>query len=185
MGVDEHVAGLAGEAERPTLHGAVDDHAATDPGAQGDEHAGGRPGGGAQRVLGQGGAVGVVVHDDRPCQARRERADQVEVDHARQVGGEAQHPAPVDETGGADADGARSAGARRRELVVEGDHHTGDGLDDGGVDTGAAPRRVDPAGRDRSAGGCRARRHAEHLGPPEVDAHHGRDRVAHDGGPAQ
>ena len=63
VGVDDHVAGLAGEAVGPALQPAADHEAAADAGAQGDQHHVGGAAAGTERPLGLGGAGGVVVDD--------------------------------------------------------------------------------------------------------------------------
>jgi hypothetical protein len=97
--VDDHVADLPGEAVGPPYEQAVDDEAAADPGAEGDEESGVRAGGGAQLVLGPRRARGVVVGPHREAQRLGQARPEGQLHDPGQVGREAQGAVPVDQPG--------------------------------------------------------------------------------------
>ena len=89
--VDDHVAGLAGEAVGAALEPAGGDLSPADPGAEGHEDGFGRPLRRASLVLGPHGAGRVVLDDDRHAEALLELVPEGEVDHAGEVRTDRQH----------------------------------------------------------------------------------------------
>ena len=104
VGVDDHVAELAGEAVDPVAHGAADDGGAADARAEGDEEGVVDPPGGADLLLGPRGRGGVVLDGDGPARALGQPSREVVAVEAREVRAGPQHAGAVDQAGDADPD---------------------------------------------------------------------------------
>jgi hypothetical protein len=158
--VDHHVARLAAESVRPAHQLAFDDGARPDAGAERDQHRIPDPPGGAGHVLAPGGAGGVVVDPDREAQAGLQLVAHPHAEQAGQVGSDPQDPAPVDQTGDADAD--------RADLLVlaQRAHDVRDGVEHRHGPVGSRyPRLV-----DHRRGVVGVERDTQHLRATGVDA---------------
>ncbi len=158
----------------PTCTAPVDNEAPADPGPQRDHHDVTEAAGRSQAVLGQHGEVGVVLDQERAT--GQPGADQLVPVHAlglRQVGGEAQPAPAVDHARGTHTD--RALARRRpprwwqRVWRCEVGDHLGHGRGHVAADDGPGPGGGGDSGLGDDVVG-RAERHAEDLGPADVDA---------------
>ena len=164
--VEDDVPYLSRPSRHTPIQGAVDDDAAADAAADGDEEHVAGAATGAESVLGDGGGVGVVLQEARDVELLLEPRGEGDIAPAREVGGMGDHAAQVvDRPGRGDADRRQLllAEARLAQALAQGGGHAGDD----GVGPFGAKGGTDVLGED-GAGGVDDE--GEDLGGAEVEA---------------